>query len=120
MKNFSRLNKEFLESLSPNILVIRHPPFTPFLYSHHQKFVVVDESLAFVGGIDLAWGRYDWHQHLLVDPIAQHWWGVDYYNPHIAPPSVFYDINSPDTNYFDPSTTPRMPWFVIFLRFQIN
>ena len=28
-------------------------------FSHHQKCVVVDEKVAFVGGIDLAYGRYD-------------------------------------------------------------
>ncbi|WP_079969253.1 phospholipase D-like domain-containing protein [Salmonella enterica] len=28
-------------------------------FSHHQKCVVVDEKIAFVGGIDLAYGRYD-------------------------------------------------------------
>ena len=109
--NFSRLNKEFLEGLSPNILVVRHPMLTPFLYSHHQKFVVVDDKIAFVGGIDLAWGRYDWPEHRLTDPQGVHWWGVDYYNPHITPPSTFYNIQSPDTNYFDQYTTPRMPWF---------
>ncbi len=28
-------------------------------YSHHQKLVVVDREIAFVGGIDIAYGRYD-------------------------------------------------------------
>ncbi|ELP9172202.1 phospholipase [Salmonella enterica] len=28
-------------------------------FSHHQKCVVIDESVAFIGGIDLAYGRYD-------------------------------------------------------------
>lgn len=28
-------------------------------FSHHQKLVVVDRKTAFVGGIDLAYGRYD-------------------------------------------------------------
>ncbi|HCM2000030.1 TPA: phospholipase [Salmonella enterica subsp. salamae serovar [1],40:z35:e,n,x,z15] len=28
-------------------------------FSHHQKCVIIDESVAFVGGIDLAYGRYD-------------------------------------------------------------
>lgn len=28
-------------------------------FSHHQKQVVVDRKIAFVGGIDLAYGRYD-------------------------------------------------------------
>ncbi|MGX4996741.1 phospholipase D-like domain-containing protein [Enterobacter hormaechei] len=28
-------------------------------FSHHQKCVIIDETVAFVGGIDLAYGRYD-------------------------------------------------------------
>ncbi|ELM9756326.1 phospholipase [Salmonella enterica] len=28
-------------------------------FSHHQKCVIVDEKVAFLGGIDLAYGRYD-------------------------------------------------------------
>ncbi|VAE73045.1 cardiolipin synthetase [Enterobacter hormaechei] len=28
-------------------------------FSHHQKCVIIDEIVAFVGGIDLAYGRYD-------------------------------------------------------------
>lgn len=29
------------------------------MFSHHQKLVVVDDEIAYVGGIDLAWGRRD-------------------------------------------------------------
>lgn len=57
MNNFSKDNKEYLENLHENIKVIRHPKITPFIFSHHQKFVVVDQHIAFVGGIDLSWGR---------------------------------------------------------------
>ncbi|SAK82948.1 phospholipase D/transphosphatidylase [Caballeronia catudaia] len=28
-------------------------------FSHHQKFVVIDETIAFVGGMDLCYGRFD-------------------------------------------------------------
>lgn len=56
-----------LTSLHPNILVMRHPDITPFNWSHHQKTVVVDQELAFVGGLDLCYGRYDDRSHLLTD-----------------------------------------------------
>lgn len=36
--------------------------------SHHQKIVVVDDSIAVCGGIDLACGRWDTPQHLDDDP----------------------------------------------------
>jgi len=37
----------------------RHPPGG----SHHQKIAVVDDALAFVGGIDFAIGRWDTSEH---------------------------------------------------------
>jgi phosphatidylserine/phosphatidylglycerophosphate/cardiolipin synthase-like enzyme/uncharacterized membrane protein YdjX (TVP38/TMEM64 family) len=36
--------------------------------SHHQKIVVVDDGLAFVGGLDFALGRWDTSEHLPDDP----------------------------------------------------
>lgn len=39
----------------------------PFGASHHQKIVVVDDRVAFVGGIDLAKGRWDLSTHLPED-----------------------------------------------------
>ncbi|ROL42018.1 Phospholipase D1 [Anabarilius grahami] len=50
--------------------VIRHPdhmPSTALLWAHHEKSVVIDQSLAFLGGIDLAYGRWDDSQHRLTD-----------------------------------------------------
>ena len=42
--------------------VIRHPQHTPggvFLWSHHEKCVLIDQTVAFMGGIDLCFGRWD-------------------------------------------------------------
>jgi phosphatidylserine/phosphatidylglycerophosphate/cardiolipin synthase-like enzyme/uncharacterized membrane protein YdjX (TVP38/TMEM64 family) len=36
--------------------------------SHHQKIVVVDDAVAFVGGIDLAKSRWDTPEHIAKDP----------------------------------------------------
>jgi len=36
--------------------------------SHHQKVVVVDDAVAFVGGLDLAACRWDTSEHLAEDP----------------------------------------------------
>ncbi|CAF4976181.1 unnamed protein product [Rotaria sp. Silwood1] len=50
-----------------NIKVIRHPNHTfllgiesSWLFSHHEKIVVIDQRIAFIGGIDLCWGRSWW------------------------------------------------------------
>jgi phosphatidylserine/phosphatidylglycerophosphate/cardiolipin synthase-like enzyme len=36
--------------------------------SHHQKIVVVDDAVAFVGGLDLTRGRWDTPRHSVKDP----------------------------------------------------
>ena len=40
----------------------------PIRGSHHQKFVVVDDDVAFVGGIDLTAKRWDTSDHRVADP----------------------------------------------------
>lgn len=55
------------------------------MFSHHQKCVIVDEEVAFVGGIDLAYGRYDDHYGLLANADGRQ--GMNMYNSCIAPVS---------------------------------
>ncbi len=43
----------------------------PAAGSHHQKIVVIDDSLAFVGGIDITAGRLDTRAHRDRDPIRR-------------------------------------------------
>lgn len=40
----------------------------PLSSSHHQKVVVVDDKVAFVGGLDLTHGRWDTPEHRPVEP----------------------------------------------------
>lgn len=40
----------------------------PLTSSHHQKIVVIDDALAFCGGIDITAGRWDSREHLDDDP----------------------------------------------------
>ncbi|ARO13810.1 phospholipase D1/2 [Ketogulonicigenium robustum] len=42
----------------------KHPPVA----SHHQKIVVIDDSIAFAGGIDMTMQRWDTRAHLDDDP----------------------------------------------------
>ncbi|RNA30227.1 phospholipase [Brachionus plicatilis] len=59
----SRAKKKLTQnSNDPNIKVFRHPEHSPygvFLWSHHEKMVIIDQSVAFMGGIDLAYARWD-------------------------------------------------------------
>uniref|UniRef100_A0A8C4EQ10 Phospholipase n=1 Tax=Dicentrarchus labrax TaxID=13489 RepID=A0A8C4EQ10_DICLA len=66
----SGYSKRTLLHLHPNIKVMRHPDHVSsavYLWAHHEKIIVIDQSVAFVGGIDLAYGRWDDREHRLTD-----------------------------------------------------
>jgi phospholipase D1/2 len=54
--------------------------------SHHQKIVVVDDAVAFVGGIDVTIRRWDTSAHRIDDP-----WRVD---PAGVPYGPFHDVQA--------------------------
>lgn len=50
--------------------VMRHPNHVAsvvFLWAHHEKMVAIDQSVAFMGGIDLCFGRWDDSSYRLSD-----------------------------------------------------
>uniref|UniRef100_A0A1L8DQ51 Phospholipase n=1 Tax=Nyssomyia neivai TaxID=330878 RepID=A0A1L8DQ51_9DIPT len=66
----SYYSKQRLAATHENIKVLRHPDHARvgvFLWAHHEKIVVVDQTYAFVGGIDLCYGRWDDYRHRLTD-----------------------------------------------------
>ncbi|XP_069776233.1 phospholipase D1-like isoform X2 [Narcine bancroftii] len=66
----SEYSKRTLLSLHPNITVMRHPDHvssTVLLWAHHEKLVVIDQTVAFLGGLDLAYGRWDDQAYRLTD-----------------------------------------------------
>lgn len=74
--------------LHPNIRVLRHPNHVSFnqaesalYWSHHDKMVVVDQSIAIVGGMDLCPGRYDTPAHTLHAGSDGMLPPSDFYNP---------------------------------------
>jgi len=119
--------KKALESLCPrgsrghgNIVVVRHPDHDPllhgadptFFWAHHEKLVVVDHKVAFVGGLDLCFGRWDMRQHPLADThpervAAQVWPGQDFNNNRIMD---FQNVQDWKANQLDKSKYGRMPW----------
>ena len=77
-----------LESLHPNIQVERHPVnCTDLLWSHHEKLVIIDQIIGYVGGLDLCWGRWDTHAHPIFeesnDKQEYYFPGIDYSNARI-------------------------------------
>lgn len=101
-------------------------------FSHHQKFVVVDGHTAFVGGFDLAWGRWDTEAHQVVIDQNLHKLN-DAYNLQLTPKQIEsphrktvidylvkekkYRDNLGDGEY-DPLTQPRQPWNDVAVKFM--
>ncbi|RGP71049.1 phospholipase d, partial [Fusarium longipes] len=121
----SEYTKFSLLNLHPNIFVQRSPnqfKKNQFFFAHHEKICIVDHDVAFVGGIDLCFGRWDCPQHPIVDDKptgfeisetpkdAEHcqlFPGKDYSNPRVQD---FFRLNEPYEEMYDRTKVPRMPW----------
>ncbi|RMZ84242.1 hypothetical protein DV738_g827, partial [Chaetothyriales sp. CBS 135597] len=103
-----------------NIHILRHPDHNmfenlgdmTFYWAHHEKFIVIDYHLAFIGGLDLCYGRWDSIQHPLADvhPSGvqnEVWPGQDYNNNRIMD---FHTVQDWATNELDKTEYGRMPW----------
>ncbi|XP_066118987.1 phospholipase D2 isoform X2 [Saccopteryx bilineata] len=128
----SGYSKRTLMLLHPNIKVMRHPDHMT-LWAHHEKLLVVDQVVAFLGGLDLAYGRWDDLHYRLTDlgdssesaasqpptpcsdspdiPDISHnqffWLGKDYSN---LITKDWTQLDRPFEDFIDRKTTPRMPW----------
>ncbi|KAI1372875.1 phospholipase D [Hypoxylon crocopeplum] len=128
----SEYTKFSLLNLHDNILVLRSPnqlKKNQFFYAHHEKVCIVDHDVAFVGGIDLCFGRWDNPQHPITDDRptgmepdgdsprdAEHcqlFPGKDYSNPRVLD---FFKLNEPYEEMYDRSKVPRMPWHDIAMQ----
>ncbi|KNZ80910.1 hypothetical protein J132_03610 [Termitomyces sp. J132] len=111
----SNYAKQRLVSLHPNVMVQRSPSHFQtgtFYWAHHEKLCVIDQAIAFMGGLDLCFGRWDTPQHVLVDDTEgtdqpEIWPGKDYSNPRITD---FHTLNKPEEDMYDRTKVPRMPW----------
>ena len=103
-----------------NIKVMRHPDHNVFenlgdmtlYWAHHEKFIVIDYDLAFIGGLDLCFGRWDNWQHPCADvhPAGVHnemWPGQDFNNNRVKD---FHDVNDWNQNELSKADFARMPW----------
>ncbi|KAH0831900.1 phospholipase D [Lanmaoa asiatica] len=112
----SNYAKQRLSSLHENIMIQRSPSHFQtgtFYWAHHEKLCVIDQTIAFAGGIDLCFGRWDTPQHVLVDDPelsldkTEIWPGKDYSNPRVLD---FHNLHKPEEDMYDRSKVPRMPW----------
>ncbi|KAL9114506.1 MAG: hypothetical protein Q9227_001587, partial [Pyrenula ochraceoflavens] len=103
-----------------NIHVMRHPDHNvfenmgdmTFYWAHHEKFIVIDYALAFIGGLDMCFGRWDLRQHLLADVHPEGvqneiFPGQDYNNNRIMD---FQSVEDWSSNELSKPDFGRMPW----------
>lgn len=101
-------------------MVMRHPDHNvlenaadmTFYWAHHEKFIVIDYNLAFIGGLDLCFGRWDNHQHPLADVhpegvATEIWPGQDFNNNRVMD---FQSVDDWKSNELSKAEYGRMPW----------
>lgn len=100
-----------LMKLHPNIEVNRHPANLIFLWSHHEKSVIIDQSIVYMGGLDLCYGRWDLDTYPLTEPgndlNSVYFPGQDYSNVRIKD---FANVERHYETLIDKESQPRMPW----------
>ncbi|KAK9314362.1 hypothetical protein V1522DRAFT_430399 [Lipomyces starkeyi] len=127
----SQYTKQSLLDLHRNIFVARSPnQFRQniLFWAHHEKLVIVDHVIAFIGGLDLCFGRWDTPQHVLTDnkptgfdrgsrvdfgQDTQLWVGKDYSNARVQD---FYELHKPYDDMYDRAQVPRMPWHDVHMQ----
>ena len=97
----------YMAKLCPGkVHAVSHPPWDPILWSHHQKFVVIDDQIAFLGGIDLCYTRFEDQRYLLTDVEGKIFPGRDYINLNLKG-----ETNGPPwEDVVDRKAFPRTPW----------
>lgn len=117
-----------------NIHVIRSPNQllqNTFFWAHHEKLCIVDYNVAFIGGLDMCYGRYDTPDHVLSDDSQVGFAslnsdtltpqqfdsfnifpGKDYSNTRVKD---FSNLDKPYETIYDRNVVPRMPWHDIHM-----
>ncbi|KAJ5248405.1 hypothetical protein N7489_002263 [Penicillium chrysogenum] len=111
-----------------NIRVMRHPDHNIFenaadmtlYWAHHEKFIVIDYNVGFIGGIDLCFGRWDANQHPLADVHPRGlrddiFPGQDFNNNRIMDFQSVEDWQSNEVSKID---FGRMPWHDVAMGLQ--
>ncbi|XP_020267613.1 phospholipase D zeta 1-like isoform X2 [Asparagus officinalis] len=105
LKINSIYSKRRLLNIHENVKVLRYPDHFStgvYLWSHHEKIVIVDNQICYLGGLDLCFGRYDNPEHRVGDFPPTIWPGKDYYNPRESEPNSWEDTMKDELD--------RLPW----------
>jgi len=114
----SKYTEDTLEKLHKNIEVTRHPSDKlDLLWSHHEKLVIIDQQIGYVGGLDLCWGRYDYKDHPIYEPPNSekkyYFPFIDYSNARICD---FSNVQDYLVESVPRENSLRMPWHDVHTR----
>lgn len=81
-------------------------------WAHHEKLLLVDRKLAFMGGLDLCFGRWDTNNHPIADAHPENlddivFPGQDFNNARIYD---FQNVTDWSANKLDRTKSSRMGW----------
>lgn len=96
----------------PDHNVLENAADMTFYWAHHEKFIVIDYNTAFIGGLDLCFGRWDNHQHPLADVYpagvsGEIFPGQDFNNNRVKD---FQNVDDWKNNELSKAEYGRMPW----------
>ncbi len=96
----------------PDHNVLENAADMTFYWAHHEKCIVIDYETAFIGGLDLCFGRWDGNQHALSDMHPEGvtnevWPGQDFNNNRIMD---FRNVQDWKQNELNKEDSGRMAW----------
>ncbi|KAK4236652.1 hypothetical protein C8A03DRAFT_45392 [Achaetomium macrosporum] len=85
---------------------------TVLYWAHHEKLCLIDGRVAFMGGLDMCFGRWDTNSHPIADAHPGNvddiiFPGQDYNNARVYD---FEDVNKWENNKLDRTKSSRMGW----------
>jgi phospholipase D1/2 len=119
---FLRLNSKYAQNifrkLNKNINLIRFPKDSNNkLWSNHEKLVIIDDVIGYVGGHNLCWGSYDNNKHPIYEEENEEqiyeFPFKDYDNQRIAVEDAGIDYTKRNKIRFK---EPRLPWHDVHAR----
>ncbi|CAK7265663.1 hypothetical protein SEPCBS57363_001697 [Sporothrix epigloea] len=81
-------------------------------WAHHEKLCIIDNQIAFMGGLDMCFGRWDTNSHPIADAHPEDldailFPGQDYNNARVYD---FEDVDKWENNKLDRTKSSRMGW----------
>ena len=119
---FLKLNSKYTQNifnkLNKNINLIRFPKNSKnVLWTNHEKLVIIDDIMGYVGGFNLCWGSYDNIKHPIYEEENKEqiyeFPFKDYDNQRIAVEAADGDYTKNNKIRFK---EPRLPWHDIHTR----